>query len=116
MNNKKIYICVSLGSPEIYLDFYGEVTSDIKLAAKCTSRNCAKILVEEYKTLNEPNDKIFIIEEYISQFSIGDFIDDKIIIPMDCFAKKHPNFIFWLPIVNSIIGIIISTFVIIRRL
>lgn len=42
MDNKKIYICVSSGSPEFYLTFYGEETTDIRQAAKCTSRSCAK--------------------------------------------------------------------------
>ena len=49
MDNKKLYICISSGSPEFYLTFYGEETTDIKLAAKCASRSCAKILIDEYK-------------------------------------------------------------------
>lgn len=39
---------------------------------------------------------------------MSDFIDCKIIIPMLRFAKRHPTFIFWMPIVNSIFGIIIA--------
>lgn len=66
MDNKKLYICVSSGSPVLYLTFYGEETTDIKLAAKCTSRSCAKIIVNEYKK-NHKNatDLFFVVEEYI---------------------------------------------------
>ena len=66
MNDKKLYICVSSGSPEFYLTFYGEETTDIKLAAKCTSRSCAKILIDEYKKYhNKVNDLFFVVKEYI---------------------------------------------------
>lgn len=66
MDNKKLYICVSLGSPEFYLTVYGEKTSDIKLAAKCTSRSCAKIIVEDYiKNHKKETDLFFVVEEYI---------------------------------------------------
>nr|DAH30174.1 MAG TPA: hypothetical protein [Caudoviricetes sp.] len=66
MDDKKLYICVSLGSPEFYLTFYGEETTDIKLAAKCTSRSCAKIIVEGYKKNHKKaTDLFFVVEEYI---------------------------------------------------
>ena len=44
MDNKKLYICVSNESPEFYLTFYGEETTDIKLAAKCTSKGAQSLL------------------------------------------------------------------------
>ena len=66
MNDRKLYICSSHGSPNVYLTSYGEETSDIKLAAKCTSMFCAKILVEEYKKYHKKTDDLFfIVEEYI---------------------------------------------------
>lgn len=66
MDNKKLYICVSSGSPEFYLTFYGEETTDIRQAAKCTSRNCAKIIIDDYKKYhNKANDLFFVVEEYI---------------------------------------------------
>lgn len=66
MNDKKLYICVSFGSPEFYLTFYGEETTDIRQAAKCTSRNCAKIIIDDYKKYrNKANDLFFVVEEYI---------------------------------------------------
>lgn len=66
MDNKKLYICVSSGSPEFYLTFYGEETADIKLAAKCTSKWCAKLIIEDYKKYhNKVNDLFFVAEEYI---------------------------------------------------
>lgn len=40
---------------------------------------------------------------------MGDFIDEKIIIPMNNFADKHYRFIFWCPIGMSIASIIITT-------
>ena len=65
MDNKKLYICVSLGSPEFYLTFYGEETTDIKLAAKCISRSCAKILIDGHKKYHgSSNDLFFIVEEH----------------------------------------------------
>lgn len=65
MDNKKLYICVSSGSP-VYLTFYGEETTDIKLAAKCTSKGCAKLIIEDYKKYhNKVNDLFFVAEEYI---------------------------------------------------
>ena len=67
MDDKKLYICVSLGSPEFYLTFYGEETTDIKLAAKCTSRSCAKIIVEGYKKHHGNSKLTFIVEEYKSK-------------------------------------------------
>ena len=66
MDNKKLYICISSGSPEFYLTFYGEETTDIKLAAKCTSRSCAKILIDEYKKYHKKaTDLFFVVKEYI---------------------------------------------------
>lgn len=66
MNDKKLYICVSSGSPKFYLTFYGEETTDIKLAAKCTSRSCAEIIVEEYKNNHQKaTDLFFVVHEYI---------------------------------------------------
>ena len=66
MDDKKLYICVSSGSQEFYLTFYGEETTDIKQAAKCTSRSCAKIIVEDYKKNNKKaTDLFFVVEEYI---------------------------------------------------
>ena len=66
MNNKKIYICVSSGSPEFYLTFYGEETTDIRQAAKCTSRSCAKIIIDDYKKYhNKVNDLFFDVKEYV---------------------------------------------------
>ena len=66
MDNKKLYICVSSGSPEFYLTFYGKETTDIKLAAKCTSRSCAKIIVEHYKKNHKKaTDLFFVVEGYI---------------------------------------------------
>ena len=66
MDNKKLYICISSGSPELYLTFYGEETTDIKLAAKCTSRSCAKILIDEYKKYHKKaTDLFFVVKEYI---------------------------------------------------
>lgn len=66
MDNKKIYICVSSGSPEFYLTFYGEETTDIRQAAKCTSRSCAKIIVEDYKKNHKKaTDLFFVVKEYI---------------------------------------------------
>lgn len=66
MNDKKLYVCVSSGSPEFYLTFYGEETADIKLAAKCTSKWCAKLIIEDYKKYhNKVNDLFFVAEEYI---------------------------------------------------
>ena len=44
---------------------------------------------------------------------MSDFIDNKIIIPMNKFAKSHPDLIFWIPIINSILGIIIAVITII---
>lgn len=39
---------------------------------------------------------------------MGDFIDEKIIIPMNNFADKHPNFIFRLQVTLCIISMILS--------
>lgn len=65
MDNKKLYICVSNGSPEFYLTFYGEETTDIRQAAKYTSRSCAKIIVEDYKKNHKKaTDLFFVVEEY----------------------------------------------------
>ena len=69
MDNKKLYICVSLGSSEFYLTSYSEETNDVKLAAKCTSKSCAKILIDEYKKWHKvydkkSNDLVFVVEEY----------------------------------------------------
>lgn len=66
MDNKKLYICVSSESPEFYLTFYGKETTDIKLAAKCTSKGCAKLIIEDYKKYpNKVNNLFFVAEEYI---------------------------------------------------
>ena len=66
MDNKKIYICVSSGSPEFYLTFYGEETTNIRQAAKCTSRSCAKIIIEDYKKNHKKaTDLFFVVKEYI---------------------------------------------------
>lgn len=35
-----------------------------------------------------------------------DFIDDKIIIPMNQFADKHPKLMFWTPFVISTFALI----------
>lgn len=40
--------------------------------------------------------------------NISDFIDEKIIVPMNKFADRHPKFIFWTPIVISTISLIAS--------
>lgn len=69
MNKQKLYVCSSYGNPKIYLNSYGEETNDVKLAAKCTSKSCAKILIEEYKKWHKVYDKksnnlTFIVEEY----------------------------------------------------
>lgn len=65
MNDKKLYICISSGSPEFYLTFYGEETTDIRQAAKCTSRSCAKIIVEDYKKNHKKaTDLFFVVKEY----------------------------------------------------
>lgn len=44
-------------------------------------------------------------EEYVI---MSDFIYDKIIIPMNNFADKHPNFIFRLQVTLCIISMILS--------
>lgn len=66
MNDKKLYVCVSSGSPEFYLTFYGEETTDIRQAVKCTSRSCAKIIIEDYKKNHKKaTDLFFVVKEYI---------------------------------------------------
>ena len=66
MDSKKLYMCVSSGSPVLYLTFYGEETTDINSAVKCTSRGCAKIIIEEYKKNHKKaTDLFFVVEEYI---------------------------------------------------
>lgn len=109
MNNRKLYICVSSGNPKTYLDSCNKETPNIKEAAECITKDCAEFIIEEYKKNSlKSNDKIFIVEEYTPKFSISDFVDDKIFIPLWQFEYKHPNLIFWLPIVNSIIGIALA--------
>ena len=66
MDNKELYICSSCGNPKVYLTFYGKETTDIKQAAKCTSKSCAKILIEDYKRDHKKViDLFFVVEEYI---------------------------------------------------
>lgn len=65
MDDKKLYICVSSESSEFYLTSYSEETTDIRQAAKCTSRSCAKIIVEDYKKNHKKaTDLFFVVEEY----------------------------------------------------
>lgn len=65
MNDKELYICSSCESPKVYLTFYSEETTDIKFAAKCTSKFCAKILIDEYNKWHKKSNKlIFFVEEY----------------------------------------------------
>lgn len=52
-------------------------------------------------------------------FSIGNWIDEHIIDPMNDFARKHPDGIWWFTVIAPIISIIISLMLIIvsvRRL
>lgn len=66
MNNRKLYVCVSCGNPDTYLTFYGEETTDIKLAAKCVSRSCAKIILADYKKNHKKQRTYFFaVKEYI---------------------------------------------------
>ena len=44
MNDKELYICSSCESLKVYLTFYSEETTDIKFAAKCTSKFVQRFL------------------------------------------------------------------------
>lgn len=56
--------------------------------------------------------KVELIPRNINTTTLGlfdyGFIDNKVIIPMNKFAKRHSDLIFWIPTINSILGIIIA--------
>lgn len=53
------------------------------------------------------------------KFDIGDWFDDHIVDPMNDFARKHPDGLWWVSVITPSISIIISLiliFVLVRRL
>lgn len=51
--------------------------------------------------------------------SIGDWFDNHIVAPMNDFARKHPDGLWWVSVITPSVSIIISLiliFVLVRRL